>query len=187
MSPSLTANGTTGYYDHQTISLTLPGDVTPGTYYIAGIADYTNAIAESNEANNNHNVTQIIVTSPTPPVVATTNTPIAGVLPAFGGGGSVGSFTLGQGNDAFVFKPGMGTEVIGNATSAVTIELDGFSSVADNNQLETLLHDAQTGHSQSLFQMANGHDTVIDLGNHDSITLTNVQVADLHPSNFIIH
>ena len=80
----------------------------------------------------------------------------------------------------------MGADVIVNATSAVTIELDGFSSVADSNQLQTLLNDAQTGHMQSLFQMANGHDTVINLGNHDSITLTNVQVIDLHASNFIL-
>ena len=95
---------------------------------------------------------------------------------------------IGAGNDdTFIFKPGMGADVIVNATSAVTIELDGFSSVADSNQLQTLLNDAQTGHLQSLFQMTNGHDTVINLGNHDSITLTNVQVIDLHASNFIIH
>ena len=39
-----------------------------------------------------------------------------------------------------------------------------------------------------MFQSANGgHDTLINLGNHDSITLTNVHIADLHASNFIIH
>jgi len=32
-----------------------------------------------------------------------------------------------------------------------------------------------------------GHDTVINLGNHDSITLANIQLAALHTSNFIIH
>jgi hypothetical protein len=31
-----------------------------------------------------------------------------------------------------------------------------------------------------------GHDTVINLGNHDSITLTHIQLADLHANNFII-
>ena len=62
VSPALTANGTAGYYDHQTVSLALPGNLAPGTYYIGGIADYTNAVAESNETNNNHNVTQITVT-----------------------------------------------------------------------------------------------------------------------------
>jgi hypothetical protein len=90
-------------------------------------------------------------------------------------------------NDTFIFRPGIGTAVIMNATSAITIELDSFSSVADSNQLQTLLNDAQTGHMQALFQMANSHDTIINLGNHDSITLTNIQVTDLHASNFIIH
>ena len=42
----------------------MSGSLAPGTYYIGGIADYTNAIAESNETNNNHEVTKIIVTAP---------------------------------------------------------------------------------------------------------------------------
>ncbi|MCK1359002.1 CARDB domain-containing protein [Bradyrhizobium sp. 199] len=66
-SPGLSANGATGYYDHQTVSLALPANLAPGTYYIGGIADYNNAISESNEANNNHNVTQITVPAPAAP------------------------------------------------------------------------------------------------------------------------
>jgi len=54
-SAGLTANGTAGYYDHQTITLNLPGSLAPGTYYIGGIADYTNGVAEGNEGNNNYN------------------------------------------------------------------------------------------------------------------------------------
>ena len=49
-SPALTPMSTPGYYDHQTVSLTLPGNLAPGTYYIGGIADYNNAVAESNES-----------------------------------------------------------------------------------------------------------------------------------------
>ena len=94
----------------------------------------------------------------------------------------------GPGNDTFVFHPGMGADVIANATSSDTIELDGFSSVTSINQLQALLTEAQTGQSQSLFESANGgHDTVINLDNHDSITLANVQISALHASNFIIH
>ncbi|MCK1382407.1 hypothetical protein IVB33_39310, partial [Bradyrhizobium sp. 24] len=52
-SPGLSANGATGYFDHQAISLGLPANLAPGTYYIGGISDYNNAISESNEANNN--------------------------------------------------------------------------------------------------------------------------------------
>ena len=94
----------------------------------------------------------------------------------------------GPGNNTFVFHPGMGADVIANATSSDTIELDGFSSVTSINQLQALLTEAQTGQSQSLFESANGgHDTVIDLGNHDSIILANLQIAALHASHFIIH
>ena len=45
-----------GYYDHQTVTVTLPGNLAPGTYYIGGIADYNNQVSESNEANNTYNV-----------------------------------------------------------------------------------------------------------------------------------
>src|SRR5262249_22677305 len=94
----------------------------------------------------------------------------------------------GPGNDAFVFKPGFGTDVIANATTSDTIELDWFSSVTSINQLQTQLAEAQNGQAQSLFESANGgHDTVINLGNHDSIILANIQLAALHASNFIIH
>ena len=94
----------------------------------------------------------------------------------------------GPGNDAFVFHPGVGAETIVNAGSSDTIELDGFSSVTSNNQLAALLHDAQTGQPQSLFQSVNGgHDTLINLGTHDSVTLAGVHLADLHASDFIIH
>jgi serralysin len=91
-------------------------------------------------------------------------------------------------NDTFVFHPGVGADVIGNFGSAETIELDGFSSVTSNAQLAVLLNEAQTGQMQALFQSTNsGHDTMVNLSNHDSITLANVHLADLHASNFIIH
>jgi 20S proteasome alpha/beta subunit len=94
----------------------------------------------------------------------------------------------GPGNDGFVFHPGGGADLIVNAASSNTIELDGFSSVTSNSQLASLLAEAQAGQPQSVFQSENGgHDTLINLGNHDSITLTNVHLADLHASNFIVH
>ncbi|MGA2292566.1 hypothetical protein, partial [Bradyrhizobium sp.] len=90
--------------------------------------------------------------------------------------------------DTFVFRPGLGAEVIANAPSAPIIELDGFSSLTSNAQLAALLSEAQAGQPQSLFQSTiGGHDTVINLGNHDSITLTNLSISELHASSFIIH
>ena len=94
----------------------------------------------------------------------------------------------GAGNDAFVFHPGVGADTIVNATAADTIELDGFSAVTSNKQLASLLAEAQAGEPQPLFQTAHGgHDTLINLGNHDVITLTNVALSALHASDFIVH
>ncbi|WLA54329.1 CARDB domain-containing protein [Bradyrhizobium diazoefficiens] len=56
-----------GYYDHQTVTVALPGNLAPGTYYIGGIADYNDHLAESNEANNSNNVVQVTVTAPPQP------------------------------------------------------------------------------------------------------------------------
>jgi hypothetical protein len=56
-----------GYYDHQTVTVTLPGNLAPGTYYVGGIADYNNHLAESNESNNTYNVVQVTVTAPAHP------------------------------------------------------------------------------------------------------------------------
>ena len=99
------------------------------------------------------------------------------------------SLTIGgPGNDSFVFKPGFGADTIVNAKSSDTIELDGFASISSIDELQNLLHEAQTGQVQTLFQAANGgRDTVIDLGHNDVVTLSNVHLGDLHPSNFIIH
>ena len=59
--------GAAGYYDVQNLSVTLPGNLAPGTYYIGGIADYTNAVSESNESNNTYNTVAITVTAPAKP------------------------------------------------------------------------------------------------------------------------
>ena len=94
----------------------------------------------------------------------------------------------GPGNDTFDFKPGFGLDVITNMTGADTIELKGFSSVPDIEQLQALLNEAQAGQRQSVFHATHGgQDTVIDLGLHDRITLANFHLADLHASTFIIH
>ena len=99
------------------------------------------------------------------------------------------SITIGgQGNDTFVFKPGFGANTIVNAQTNDIIELDGFSSVTSTDQVQAYLSAAANNQAQPLFQATNnGHDTVINLGNNDVVTLANVQLTDLHTSNFIIH
>ena len=44
------------------MSVTLPGNLAPGTYYIGGIADYNNQVSESDETDNTYNAVQITVT-----------------------------------------------------------------------------------------------------------------------------
>jgi len=99
------------------------------------------------------------------------------------------SVTIGApANDSFIFHPGFGADVVVNAHSTDTIELDGFAAVLTSNTLASLLQDAQNGQPQTMFHAVNGgHDTLIVLDSHDSITLTNVRLADLHASNFIVH
>src|SRR5207247_28721 len=91
-----------GYYDHQTVSVTLPGNLAPGTYYIGGIADYNNHITESNESNNTYDVVQITVpvsasaTAGQPDLseyVAVSNTTVAA-----GGSTTVDAYAMNLGN-----------------------------------------------------------------------------------------
>jgi len=93
----------------------------------------------------------------------------------------------GPGSDTFVFAPGLGTDVIANATTSDKFELDGFASITSVHELHDLLSEARAGQSDSLFHAAQGgDDTVIHLGHHDDIILANLHLANLHASNFII-
>jgi hypothetical protein len=87
-----------GYYDHQTVSVTLPGNLAPGTYYIGGISDYNNAVSESNEANNPYNVVQITVPGPVPAAAPAATSSAAGELLAPSTG------------DSFVFAANLGKD-----------------------------------------------------------------------------
>src|SRR5439155_502190 len=60
-SPGLAAVGQSGYYDLQNVQVTLPGNLAPGTYFIGGIADSANAVAESSETDNTYNTVAITV------------------------------------------------------------------------------------------------------------------------------
>ena len=96
---------------------------------------------------------------------------------------SQGSSIAAAGNDTFVFQPGFGAPVVADGRSTDTAVLDGISSLAKNDQLAALLDEGRIGQSQTLFD--GGHDTTINLADHDSMTTT--RVAALHASDFIIH
>jgi CARDB len=61
IAPSLAPSNQSGYYDLQNVTITLPTNLAPGTYYIGGIADYNNQVAETNESNNTFNTVKITV------------------------------------------------------------------------------------------------------------------------------
>ncbi len=52
-----------GYKEYEQANVTIPGTLAAGTYYIGVIADYNNAITESNEANNSSPGVAIAVTA----------------------------------------------------------------------------------------------------------------------------
>ena len=74
----------------------------------------------------------------------------------------------GPGNDNFVFAPGVGANFILNFNSHQdTIEFDHFANVQTVQELQSLITTDAHG------------DAVIDLGNHDSVTLANTTTAQL--------
>jgi hypothetical protein len=94
----------------------------------------------------------------------------------------------GAGNDTFVFRPNARADAILDANSTGEFELGGFSSVTDSSPPAVVSNNAQTEQSRSLFlSVDGGHDTVINPGNHDSISPINLHIADLNAGNFIIH
>ena len=86
-----------GYYDHQTVAVTLPGNLAPGTYYIGGIADYNNQVSESNEANNTYNVAKITVTAPPHPDL-TEYVAVSSTTVAAGGSVTIDAYDMNIGN-----------------------------------------------------------------------------------------
>ena len=118
-SGSLTGVGQTGYYDHQTFTVALPGGLAPGTYYIGGIADYNNQVSEGNENNNTYNVVQVTLTASVPPdlteYVAVNHTTVA----------AGGSITI----DAYDMNIGEG--VSGASTAQIYLSTNSTITTSD--------------------------------------------------------
>jgi hypothetical protein len=85
-----------------------------------------------------------------------------------------------SGAEKFIFQPGFGAAAISDFSKtsglADSIELDNFSGIASFKDVRPLL------------EATNGaEDTIIHLSPTDSITLSNVSVASLQASDFVIH
>jgi serralysin len=100
-----------GYYDHQQVTVALPGNLAPGTYYIGGIADYNNQVTESNETNNTYNVVQVTVTAAVSQSTTLAQSAVATQPAATSANASLGQLFAGSGSDNFVFaaNPGNGS------------------------------------------------------------------------------
>ena len=97
-----------GYYDHQQVTVALPGNLAPGTYYIGGIADYNNQVSESNETNNTYNVVQITVTAAVSQLATPAQSAAAAQPAATSANASVGQLFAGSGSGNFVFAANQG-------------------------------------------------------------------------------
>ncbi|MCK1288979.1 hypothetical protein IVB41_34315 [Bradyrhizobium sp. 44] len=118
-SGALTSAGQAGYFDHQTLPVTLAANLAPGTYYIGGIADANNQINESNEANNTYNVTKITVTAPPQPDLSEYV--------------SVGSTTIGGGGSTTIdaYAMNIGSGVSGASTAKIYLSTDATITTSD--------------------------------------------------------
>ena len=165
-SSALSPNGVIGYVDHHAVSVTLPGGLAPGIYYIGGISDYNNQVVESNEANNVSGPIQITVPAPTASAQLANLTDFSAKNVLIGGAGS----------DTFVFVPNFGQDVIKN------FELDKDFIQIDH----TVFADISTliGHTSD----NSSGNAVIAADAHNSITIEGASTDALqhHLNNFII-
>jgi VCBS repeat-containing protein len=80
-------------------------------------------------------------------------------------------------SDTFVFAPGMGQELLFN-----------FSQQLANNDRIDLSHFGIDNFNQLTLQSVNNnHDTLIDLGHHDSLLLVGISATSLAANEFILH
>jgi hypothetical protein len=124
--PSLAA----GASDGEGLSLPLPGNLTPGTYYIGAVADSGAQVAEANEQNNVSNVIAIILGNSSANVLSGTsaNDAIFGLGGADTLNGGAGGDMLigGPGSDRFVFD----AAALADAQAAATV----FDRITDYDQ-----------------------------------------------------
>ncbi|MET4214343.1 hypothetical protein [Bradyrhizobium sp. LA2.1] len=147
-----------GYYDLHTVTLTLPGNLAPGTYYVGGISDYNNQLTESNELNNSYNAVQIAVAAASGPAAsqAPTASPSSTQAATNGGAGAGGALLAGHPN------------VQDNFALSQTDNAQGGLYWADHSQLAQLVS-VLAARTQQLTDMTDAHfvfDNVSEMAQH---------------------
>jgi Ca2+-binding RTX toxin-like protein len=135
--PSLAAGAT----DVESVVLALPNNLTPGTYYIGVIADYSNVVTESSEADN--------VSTAVPIILGDLN---ANTLNATAGTDKI--FAL-DGNDTIVMAANLtATDQIDGGTGTDTVTLNGNYSAGVTFSATTMVNvetiSLSAGHSYKL-------------------------------------
>jgi Ca2+-binding RTX toxin-like protein len=157
-SPSLLTGGT----DSEAMALSLPTNLTAGTYYLGVIADSTGKVTESNETNNASNAVPIIVGN----IAANSLTGTAGNDTIFGLGGN-DNLSGGGGNNVLIGGAGNDT-LIGGAGN------DQFVFNATSEGLDQILN----FHANDLIDFATA-----GFGSH--LALASGNTGTLDPSHFI--
>ena len=157
-SPSLQAGGAS----NEAIALSLPGNLTAGTYYLGVIADSTGNVTESNETNNASGAIPIIVGNNS--ANSLTGTP--GNDTIFGLGGN-DTLSGGAGNDVYIGGTGNDTLIGGSGN-------DQFVFNATNEGLDQIYN----FHAGDLIDFA-----AAGFGNGLAVGKTNTGALD--PSHFI--
>ena len=171
--PALTAGAT----DPEHNTLALPGNLTPGTYYLGAVADYGQAVSESSESDNASSAVPVILGGAGGDALSGAS----GVDVLLGMGGN-DTLDGGAGNDTLDGGAGANTASYASAASAVTVSL-GLLGVAQNTQgagIDTLtniqnltgsgFNDDLTGNGNAnVLHGGNGADTLRGQAGDDAI------------------
>jgi hypothetical protein len=200
----LAAENNAGWYNYQLVSMTLPSNLTPGTYYLGGFADYNGQIVET---NNNDNVVQLTVTAATAQLASSSSMGAhltewehyGGTLNMEPGGAvtdqmvmqtlaysaaamtPLGSVRIGgPGNDAFIFKSDLGVD----AAAAVSADL-----VEHESSSHLLTHFNEFWTAQLFFAAADNahHACATNLGIHGGVAYADELVPNFHAASLVVH
>jgi Ca2+-binding RTX toxin-like protein len=172
--PSLAA----GASDNESISLSFPGNLVPGTYYLGALSDYNGQIAESSEANNASSAVPIILGNDSNNTLTGTSggdtiIGLAGNDTLIGGTGA-DTMIGGTGDDTYVVD-NVGDVVIENAnegTDTVNVAVSGYVLPAnvENGTIGTNDTITLTGNTlNNVFTGGGSNDTLIGTSGNDTL------------------
>ncbi len=109
------------WWSSEIVSITIPSTLATGTYYIGAIADYNNAVSESNETNNPSTGVTVSVTAPSQADLDVYYTP------------SLSSSSVVKGGSVTIYYDvdNLGTGTAGSSTSGIYLSSDSTITTSD--------------------------------------------------------